>query len=99
MDAWCYEGEIENCFVSWEDSDTDTDPQQVVMRVRIKTIWRQWIFDSNCSWIKRKLVKFWQNLCQKKVKHFHKKLSIWSFYEDNEYSRQMPGKKDYVSIS
>ena len=25
--AWCYEGEIENCFVSWEDSDTDTDPR------------------------------------------------------------------------
>ena len=24
---------------------------------------------------------------------------FWSFYEDDEYSRQMPGKKDYVSIS
>ena len=37
--AWFYEEEIENCFVSWEDSDTDTDPWQVVMRVCIKTIW------------------------------------------------------------
>ena len=31
------EGQIENCFVSWEDSDTD--PQQMIMRVQIKTIW------------------------------------------------------------
>ena len=37
--AWFYEEEIENCFVSREDSDTDTDPWQVVMRVCIKTIW------------------------------------------------------------
>ena len=47
-----YEGEIENCFVSWEDSDADTDPRQVVTRVRIKIIWCEWIFGSNCSWIK-----------------------------------------------
>ena len=32
MAAWCYEGEIENCFVSWEYSDTDTDPRQVRSR-------------------------------------------------------------------
>ena len=38
MTAQCYEGEIENCFVSWEDLDTDADPQQVVTRVHIKTV-------------------------------------------------------------
>ena len=52
--AWCYEGEIENCFISWEDSDTDTDPWRVVTRVCIKTVWIktvwcEWIFDSDYS--------------------------------------------------
>ena len=40
--AWCYKGEIEKFFVSWEDPDTDTDPhghesthQNNLMRVNI----------------------------------------------------------------
>ena len=97
--AWYYEGEIENCFVSWEDSDTDTDPQQVVMRVCIKTIWCEWIFDSNCSWIK-KVIRILAKPAPKKGKALPQKTLdlVQSFYDDDEYSRQMPGKKDYVKF-
>ena len=45
-------------------------------------------------------MKFWPNLCQKKGKTLPQETLdlVQSFYEDDEYSRQMPGKKDYVSI-
>ena len=100
MAAWCYDGEIENWFVSWEDSDTDTDPWQVVTRECIKTVWCEWIFDSNCSWIK----EGWSNYnktCAKKGKTLPQETLdlVQGFYEDDEYTQQMPGKKYHASIN
>ena len=100
MAAWCYEGEIENCFVSWEDSDTDTDfvswedsDTEVVKRVCIKTIWCNWIFDLDCSWIKG--CQNSGNTCPKKGKTLPQETLdlLQSFYEDDEYRQQMPGIK------
>ena len=45
-------------------------------------------------------MELWQNLCQKKGKTLPQETLnlVQSFYEDDEYSQQMPEKKDYVSI-
>ena len=80
-------GEIENCFLSWEDSGIDIDPQQVVTKVHIKT-----------SWIKQ---GWWNSgkTCAKKGKTLPQEALdlVQSFYEDHEYSRQIAEKKGYVS--
>ena len=93
---WLHEGEIENCFVSWEDSYTDTGPQQVVSRVHTKTIWCKYLIWTVCELKKvggilaKPVPKKSKTLLQKSLD------LVQSFYE---YIRQMPGKKDYMSIS